>query len=73
MDNVEIFVYIFYFKSFWRHSIVSNSSTWFIKSNRFDFMNHQEEFETIELGNPKHILFKFSNIFIEIHVELKEN
>ena len=33
-------------------------------SNRFDFMNHQEEFETIECGNPKHILPEFSNIFL---------
>ena len=33
-------------------------------SNRFDFMNHQEEFETIEWGNPKHILSEFSNNFL---------
>ena len=30
-------VHISYFKSFWRHSIVSNSPTWFIKSNGFEF------------------------------------
>ena len=43
----SISVHIFYFKSFRRHSIVSNSPTWFIKSNWFEFMNPQEEFETI--------------------------
>ena len=26
-------------------------------------MNHQEGFETVEWGNSKHILSKFSNIF----------
>ena len=40
-----------------------NSSTWFIKSNRFEFLNHQEEFETVEWGNPKHILSESTNIF----------
>ena len=48
---------------FGRHSIVSNSSRGFIKSNRFDFINQVEEFETIEWGNPKLILSGFSNNF----------
>ena len=44
----QISVYILHFNSVWRHSIVSNSSTRFINSNRFEFMNTLEEFETIE-------------------------
>ena len=62
MDNVEIFVYIFYFKSFWLHSIVSNSSTWFIKSNRFRFYEPSRRIRNNRMGETPSTFFLDSQI-----------